>query len=178
MDTAPVRTREGACDRSAQSDRRGIGGVREAVWNGSRVGQARKAGHLDLESEGGTLGDDHGRCWAVAVAASVRVGGIWIGGGSRFALMGCTARQFDPVPVSVSVPIISLGMEMDAQRQHHDARNGHTDGGVTKRMLQNADTGAHQFHMLQDVTGCQSLPVSWLNRLAFDHKQKLCYFIE
>jgi len=111
VQTASMRTREGACVRSAQSDRRGIGGIREAVRSDSRVGQACEPCHQIMEVESRYIGDHHRRGGAVAVAATVRVGDIRVGWDTWFVIEHAPERQFNSVPMPAS--IISLGMEMD-----------------------------------------------------------------
>lgn len=176
VNTASLRTREGACVRSAQSDRRGIGGIRQAVGHGSRVGQARKPSHLIMEDEGRQLGDHHRRGRAMAVAATIGVGSIRAGRGAGFVIKHAPQRQFDPVPMPV--PIISLGMEMDAQRHHQHGHHGHADGGMAKRLQQDAEEGTHRDDMLEDADGCQSLPASVPTQLVVDRDLRLCYFKE
>ncbi len=112
----------------------------------------------------------------MAVAASVRVGDIRVGWDTWFVIEHAPERQFDPVPMPAS--IISLGMEMDAQRHHQHRHHRHADGGMAKRLQQDADKGTHRGDMLLDAGDCQSLPASWLTLLAVDRTSRLCYFKE
>ncbi len=94
----------------------------------------------------------------MAVTASVRVTSIRVGRGTWHVIESAPQRQFDAMTVS----IINLGMEMDAQRHHQHGYHRHADSGMAKRLQQDAEEGTHQGHMVIDADRCQSLPASWL----------------